>query len=86
MIPPTCEDLLDFTDEEFEVKYHHSDTSWRHGSYETEVYLRLSDKTYWQAYFRLSTDGEINELRDGQATITQVVPVEKTIIAYEKVA
>ena len=59
-----------------------SDDSWRHGSYVDEVFHRASDDTYWMASYRLSTDGETNELHEGDAEIRQVVPQEKTVVTY----
>lgn len=77
--PPTCEQL---SDEELECVFRHSDPSWRHGTRETQVFRRETDGTFWEAKFRLSTDGETNELRDGGAVIRQVWPEQKTITAY----
>ncbi len=80
---PTHEDLSD----EIGVKSVHreADDSWRHGSYVTEVFHRESDNTYWMASYRLSTDGETNELRDGEADIKQVEPFERTVTDYRAV-
>ncbi|WP_149648883.1 hypothetical protein [Azospirillum argentinense] len=63
-----------------------ADTSWRHGAYITQVFHRAADDTYWRALYCLSTDGETNGLREGDAEITQVRPVEKTVIDYVPVA
>ena len=83
MEKPTCEELL----EEIgcEKVYSESDTSWRHGSYETGVWHRESDDTFWRAKYRVSTDGETHELRDGEAeeTICQVSPKVVETIVYE---
>lgn len=59
-----------------------SDASWRHGTRETQVFHRKADDTYWQAQFRLSTDGDTNELAEGLATITRVYPHQVTVVAY----
>lgn len=59
--------------------------SWRHGSYRTEVYHRKSDGTYWQAKYRVSTDGETNELREGLATIVRVYPHQVMSTVYKTV-
>lgn len=80
MEAPTCEQL---SDEELECVATHSDTSWRHGTRETHVFKRETDGTFWEAKFRLSTDGETNELREGLAKIRQVFPKEKTVTVYE---
>lgn len=80
MEKPTCEQLLN--EEGLESVWREVDDSWRHGSYVAEVFKRHSDDTFWMASYRLSTDGETNELREGLADISQVVPQEKTVITY----
>lgn len=79
---PTCEELFD------EVHggpvSREDDASWRHGSYRTEVYHRKSDDTFWMAKYRVSTDGETNELREGLASIDQVWPKHVTKTVYTK--
>lgn len=80
---PKQEDLLD--EFGFEIVKEDSDNSWRHGSYETVVYKREFDGTFWQAQYRLSADGEINGLREGAAIVVQVEPFEKTVILYRKI-
>ena len=71
---PTCEQIWDGIDEEFTEVDSHSDPSWRHGSYMTDVYKRESDNTFWQVSYCRSGDGETNEFREGYATICQVEP------------
>ncbi len=61
------------------------DTSWRHGFYRTSVYHRETDGTYWSACYRVSTCGETNELREGTASILQVVPKQVTTTIYEAI-
>ena len=66
------------------------DTSWRHGSYDTAVFKRLSDNTFWSAVYTVSGDGEMHELRDvgyGGETVEciQVYPQEVTAIVYKAV-
>jgi hypothetical protein len=82
---PTCEDLYDRRSEEYELVLRETDASWRHGSYVSAVYKRVGDETYWMAQYRLSTDGETNELREGSADIYQVEPFEKVTIDYRPV-
>jgi hypothetical protein len=81
MVKPTGQELLEEVG--YKKCFSESDPSWRHGSYETGVWHRESDHTYWEACYRVSTDGETHELRDGEAedTIHQVIPetVETTI-------
>jgi len=79
-IAPTCEELDD--GDGFERVHHETDATWRHGSYVTDVFHRKADDTYWMAAYRLSTDGETNELRDGEAEISRVKPVQKTVTDY----
>ena len=73
-----------WNEEGFVEMHHHSDASWRHGTRETVVYKRESDETFWQAKFRLSTDGEVNGLRDEDEScdIVQVYPHWKTVTVY----
>ena len=80
MEKPSCEDLLE--EDGYEEVLRESDASWRHGTYEHRVYKRLSDETFWAADYRLSTDGETNELREGSATIYQVEPKQVTVTSY----
>ncbi len=82
MSKPTCEDL--FEEVGYESVNRESDDSWRHGAYIDEVFKRQSDGTYWLASYRLSSDGETHELREGHAVISEVVPVEVTTIRYVK--
>ena len=77
MNKPTCEELM-----EMESVHRKSDDSWRHGAYIDEVFSRKADDTFWNASYRLSSDGETNELREGCAGISQVKPVEKVVITY----
>ena len=80
MEAPTCEQILE---EEGLIRVlRESDPSWRHGTYEREVYRR-DDGSFWEVRFRLSTDRETNELREGTAQIKQVFPKKKEITVYE---
>ena len=81
---PTCEDL--FKEDGYESVHRDSEDSWRHGSFIGEVFKRESDDTYWLATYCLSTDGETNELREGDADITQVEPKEVTTVKYVPVS
>ena len=82
MEEPTCEQLFD--EDGFELVAKASDTSWRHGSYDTAVYKRESDNTFWATSYRVSTDGETHELREGEADICQVFPKTKEVTVYTK--
>lgn len=55
---------------------------WRHGCDIKAVYHRPSDDTYWLANYRLSTDGETNELCEEMCPITRVEPREVTTTVY----
>ena len=59
--------------------------SWRHGSYVTQVFHRTADDTYWQISYRLSTDGETNELSEGIYGCTQVQPYQETVTKYRAI-
>ena len=88
MIKPTCVDLYYGNDgNSYESIHRVADDGWRHGNIITEVFRRKSDNTFWKLCYRISTDGETNELRDneGDLEIYQVEPVEKTVITYEPV-
>ncbi len=75
----TCEDVFDG---DLDPVWRHADDSWRHGSYVSEVYKRVEDDTYWMFNYRLSTDGETNELREGFAEVCQVWPEEVVTVRY----
>ena len=77
---PTCEELYD--GKGFESVHRSTDDSWRHGCYVCQVFLRDSDNTYWMASYCLSNDGETNELRSGDAEISHVMPVIRTVTEY----
>lgn len=81
IIAPSCEALAE---EEYPSVYRFADDTWRHGSRVTQVFHRAEDDTYWQAEYRLSTDGETNELTEGLATITRVYPYQITVTKYKK--
>ena len=78
--PPTCTQLCN---EELELVDRESNDSWRHGVYVTAIYRRDEDGTFWRTVYRLSSDGETNELREGLAKIKQVFPKEVTVTIYE---
>ena len=79
---PTCAQICN---EELEFKHREIDDSWRHGVRRMDVYFRKQDSTYWLVEYRVSTDGETNELREGFATITQAESFEKTVISYREI-
>ncbi len=82
-IAPTCEQLSEsWRTDDFASADRVADDSWRHGSRVTEVFHRVADDTYWKAYYRLSTCGETDELRDGDASICQVWPKEIVTTTY----
>lgn len=74
---PTCEDLMDL-----DPVYRESDPGWRHGTYEFQVFEW--GNTFWAASFRLSVDGETNELREGYADLFEVEPEEITVVRYKR--
>ena len=82
IVKPTHEELMDYGDE-FKSVSREADDSWRHGSYITQVFNRKSDDTYWMVCYRLSTDGETNDLADETCAITQVNPKTIETIIYE---
>ena len=76
---PTCEQV--YEDDDLRL-INETRGPWRHGSYITAVYLRKADGTYWKARYALSSDGETNGLREGDASISQCWPHEVTAIEY----
>jgi hypothetical protein len=86
IIPPVSTELLEasFDDdgENFNQVFYEADNSWRHGCYITAVFERLSDHTFWEVFYRVSTDGETNELRDEILPVKRVYPKEITSIIY----
>ena len=80
METPTQEQLVE--EDGLEIVSRVSDASWRHGTYETQVFHRKTDDTFWEVTFRLSTDGETNELTDGGYYIKQVHPQERVVVVY----
>ena len=80
MIPPTCEQISE--EDGVEVVDRQTDDSWRHGVRVKEVFHRPSDHSFWRVEYRLSTDGETNELADGTADISQVWPAQKLVTVY----
>lgn len=84
MTPPTKEQLFE---EELEEVLDSVHTGWRHGATHITTYHRFEDNTYWEAVYRVSTDGETHELRDedyGMCRIYQVEPYEETVTRYRK--
>ncbi len=77
---PTCDQLLE--EEGVTLVERVDDATWRHGCYRTDIYHRPDDDTYWRASYRVSTDGETNELREGSADIVRVWPVVKPTTIY----
>ena len=79
-VAPSCAALAEET---YPSVYRFADDTWRHGSRVTQVFHRAEDDTYWQANYRLSTDGETNELAEGLATITRVFPHQVMVTQYK---
>ena len=79
MKPLTAEEILE---QELEPVWRETDDSWRHGSYVSEVYERKEDGTFWMVNYRLSTDRETNELREGYADIGQCWPEKVETVRY----
>lgn len=87
---PTCEQLFDCIDVEeveegldFVCVNQETIEPWRHGTLESAVFRRVSDGTFWAAYYRVGTDGETHELRDGCAQIEQVWPHQVVAVLYK---
>ena len=67
-------------DESIEVSSS-SDSSYRHGTYETVV-VKEGDR-FWQGFYTLSGDGENHGWRDGDASdFTEVFPHQVTVTEY----
>ena len=75
---PTRDELFG---EEFPLVERQVQDNWRHGVTIIEVYLVGDD--YYQACYRVSTDGETNGLRDGDVRILQVFPRQINVTVFE---
>ena len=82
MNKPTCEQLFD--DDGVKSVKLTTTKGWRHGTDNEEIFHRIADDTYWSVGYRVSTDGETHELREGTATIFKVKPVKVEVIDYVK--
>lgn len=76
--------------EDFTLAKEDLDDSWRHGNYVTQVWMRVEDGSFWQVTFRVSGDGETNEMRDLEKyevakEALQVVPKKVLTTVYEAV-
>ena len=80
MNKPTCKQI--FNEDGFKSVKLTENSGWRHGVKREEIFYRESDDTYWSVVYRVSTDGETHELREGIATIFQVKPVKVEKIDY----
>ena len=79
MPKPTCEQLFD---DDGYLEVDETLSPWCFGTYRTTVFRREADGTYWKAKYRVSSNEETHGLRDGDATISQCWPHEKTVIVY----
>lgn len=77
---PTSEDLLYGAG--FTTVSKIDEAGWRHGVDRKQVWRRDADGTFWASAFKVSTDGETHELRDGEAPIYQVWPHEVKTVVY----
>ena len=77
---PTCEEIFE---DELTMVHDEIVEPWRWGDVWFEVYHRGVDDTYWSVCYRVSTDGETNELREGLADIHQVRPEKKVVETTE---
>ena len=84
VIAPTCDELFEGRECDFKSVSREADDSWRHGAYVTQVFMRKSDNTFWSVSYRLSTDGEVNELREGTAEVVRVEPHAVTTTVYRE--
>ena len=75
----------DYPDRDYILVEKEADPSWRHGCYMSSTWKRKSDNTFWFSSYRVSTDDETNELRDGECDIIRVYPVTKTVQVTEYV-
>lgn len=72
-----------YCEDEVTEVFNHSDTSYRHGTYETVV-VKDADGRFWKGFYSLSGDGEENDWREGYAEdFTEVFPYTKTVTEYQ---
>jgi hypothetical protein len=76
---PTCEDIWN---NEGVTKNEVNATHSRYGRFNSDVYRRVADDTFWRVEYHESDDDVVNELRDGEANISRVIPEEVTETVY----
>lgn len=52
-------------------------TPWR------QTFIRFVDSTYWRVEYRRTSDGIVNDLRNGRGRIEQVWPRQKTVVVFD---
>ena len=77
----------DWDDEQIEVVEHQKTIdSWKWGTVEQVIIKVKEPEEYFRIQFRVSVQGETNELRDDEGyDIEKVIPFEKTITTWKAV-
>ena len=78
MQKPTCEQIWE---DELGEPIYSEFQDMEDGGTRINVYKR-DDDTYWEVGYRVSTDGETNGLREGDAHICQVKPETQLVTVY----
>ena len=81
---PSCEQLIE-EDQAYEIVAETTVGKWRWGTVEELVVKHVESGKLYAATYRRSSDGETNGLRENEADICEVKPVEKIVIEYETV-
>jgi len=77
---PTTEELI--TLKGMKIARKHILFTWENGSVIERVFWRPKDNTHWKVVYAITMDRRINELQDGMAVVTRVVPVKKLNVTY----
>ena len=85
MLPPTCEQIFN-EDEDLEVVSEETVGNWRWGHVEECILHRKSDDSFWSCSYRVGSQGETHDLRDGDADIGQVEPTIVVTTKYRPAA
>ena len=86
MIKPTREELFEASfgdDENFQILVDKVTGTSRHGTFNTYIFHRVSDNTFWQVKYEIQSDGDYNSFRKGDyCEIDEVEQYQKTITSY----
>lgn len=76
---PTCEDICD---DAGLVYVQNTERQFEYVAFHSSIYQREEDNSFWRVEYHQSYDGVVDELRDGEARISRVIPEEVTETVY----